>query len=95
MATTCIQLKRYNHPPTTAANSKMMRPAVIPNPRATPSWFGVEVSLPLEVVVVVVAEDSVPVGLEDVVAPVVLKLVEEADVSPLFESSGGNIQCLR
>ena len=74
----------------------MMRPAEIPNPRATPSWFGVEASLPFEVdFVVVVAEDSVLVGLEDVVAPVVLKLVGEADVSPLFESSGGNIQCLR
>ena len=77
----------------------MMRPAEIPNPRATPSWFGVEVSLPFEVdvvvVVFVVAEDSVLVGLEDVVAPVALKLVGEADVCPLFESSGGNIQCLR
>ena len=64
---------------------------MIPNPRATPSWFGVEASLPFEVAVVVVAEDSVPVGLE-VVAPVALKLVGEADVSPLFESSGGEIQ---
>ena len=63
---------------------------MIPNTRATPSWFGVEVSLPFEVdVVVVVVEDSVLVGLELVVAPVVLKLVGEADVSPLFESSGG------
>ena len=63
---------------------------MIPNTRATPSWFGVDASLPFEVAVVVVA-----VGLEVVVAPVVLKLVGEADVSPLFESSGGNIQCLR
>ena len=67
---------------------------MIPNTRATPSWFGVEVSLPFEVdVVVVVAVVVVAVGLEVVVAPVVLKLVGEADVSPLFESSGGNIQC--